>query len=807
MKIDTLKYKILALLIMMSGTVVFGQSKSKFLDAAETAFEDKDYYSSLVYYSNVLEFDENETEVQYNYANSARLFDAYNLADSIFTKVVESDNNNDYPLATFYLAEMKQKKGNYKEALDMYRIYLSEHEGEDEYFTTKANKEIESCTWAASLQEYDEEHIKVERLSSQINTKYSEFGATDIGDTIIFSSLRFKEQSGRHSPDRLSSKLMIKEQIGESLLLDSEINNNRLSTAHSAFTEDQEMMFYTVCEYETANDIVCDLYFTMIKDLTNIMEGMPLPAHINVDSFTQTQPFVLGDTLFFVSDMTGGEGGLDLWQTTFDRQGNFTNPVNISDVNTAANEITPYYSRVSETLYFSSDGYTGLGGYDVYAALQKEDEYLEPENVGAPINSSYNDVYYHPIGDDEEEAYFSSNRTGTIYLDDNEEACCYDVFKAEIGVLDLQLNAQTFNEETMDSLFAATVRVIDLTTGKSSPIKINKTGIDHLFPLAKNREYQIIGEKSGFEADTILLNTKGIMSPEIIIRKLYLKPNTLHLDLFVFDEKTLEALNGSSIVIENLDDPDMPLIKASNFNSNDYKIPLLRHTKYRISVSKEGYESTSLLLDTSEATGDSMTKKVYLKKKENLNYFLPVTLYFDNDRPNKKTLKTTTTLTYTETYFPYVNRREYFKSRYAKSLIGEEKFIAEQDMDNFFTNYVNEGYNKMGIFLDALSGRLANGESLTLVIKGYASPVAGNEYNKSLSKRRISSIKNELRRYKLGMLAQYINNGSLGIREIPYGEDLAPKSISDSSRDTRRSVYSIDASRERRTEILKVESN
>jgi len=807
MKILTLKYKIFILLLMLSYTALIGQSKAKYIDAAEKAFENKDYYSALVYYGNVLEFDENSTEVQYKYASSARLFDAYNLADSMFTMVVESDDNNMYPLATFYLAEMKQKKGDYQDALDMYNIYLSEHEDEDPYFTTKARKEMESCTWAVSLEEYNKEHIKVERLGSQVNSKYSEFGATDIGDTIIFSSLRFKDQSGIHSPDRLSSKLMLKGQIGESSILDSDINNNKLSTAHSAFTEDQDMMFYTVCEYKTASEIVCDLYFTMIADFNDIMEGMPLPKHINVDSFTQTQPFVKGDTLFFVSDMTGGEGGLDLWQTTFDREGNFTAPVNISDVNTAANEITPYYSKVSETLYFSSDGYTGLGGYDVYAALHKEENYIEPENAGAPINSSYDDVYYYPIGEDEEEAYFSSNRTGSLYISDLEEACCFDVFKAEIGPIDLQLNAQTFNEETMDSLFAATVRVIDLTTGKSSPIKINKSGIDHLFPLSKNRAYQIIGEKPGFEADTVLLSTKGIISPEIIIRKLYLKPNTLHLDLSVFDERTLEALNGSTIIIENLDDPDMPVIKASNFNSNDYKIPLLRNTKYRISVSRDGYESTSLLLDTSEATGDSMTKKVYLKKKQNLNYFLPVTLYFDNDRPNKKTLQTTTNLTYTETYYPFVNRKEYFKSRYSKSLTGDEKFIAQQDIENFFTNYVNAGYNNMNIFLDALGGRLAEGESLTLVIKGYASPVAGNKYNKSLSKRRISSIKNELRRYKSGLLSTYIDNGSLGIREIPYGEDLAPKGVSDSSRDTRQSIYSIDASKERRTEILKVESN
>ena len=153
-----------------------------------------------------------------------------------------------------------------------------------------------------------------------------------------------------------------------------------------------------------------------------------------------------------------------------------------------------------------------------------------------------------------------------------------------------------------------------------------------------------------------------------------------------------------------------------------------------------------------------------------------------------------------------MNKEEEFKREFSKSLSGEDKEAAEDQIESFFELELRQGFNRLQEFLDALHGRLAEGETLTLVIKGHASPKYTSNYNKRLSLRRISSVKNELRSYKAGLMAQYIDTDRLIIREESYGEDLSSPTVSDSQEDRRASVYSPEASRERKADILKVES-
>jgi len=89
-----------------------------------------------------------------------------------------------------------------------------------------------------------------------------------------------------------------------------------------------------------------------------------------------------------------------------------------------------------------------------------------------------------------------------------------------------------------------------------------------------------------------------------------------------------------------------------------------------------------------------------------------------------------------------------------------------------------------------------------LQIEGYTSPLASNEYNKALGQRRVFSIKNELKSYQGGVLASYIDSGQLKIKDISYGEERAPSGISDQRSDTPNSIYSVEASKERRASIV-----
>jgi len=110
----------------------------------------------------------------------------------------------------------------------------------------------------------------------------------------------------------------------------------------------------------------------------------------------------------------------------------------------------------------------------------------------------------------------------------------------------------------------------------------------------------------------------------------------------------------------------------------------------------------------------------------------------------------------------------------------------------------------MHLFMDKLIERLEAGEIIELSLKGFASPRAANKYNLALGQRRIWTIKNELRAYNGGVMAPYIESGKLQVVEISFGEEAAPKDISDSYKNRRLSVYSVEASKQRRAELVRV---
>ena len=175
-----------------------------------------------------------------------------------------------------------------------------------------------------------------------------------------------------------------------------------------------------------------------------------------------------------------------------------------------------------------------------------------------------------------------------------------------------------------------------------------------------------------------------------------------------------------------------------------------------------------------------------------------------NDRPDQRSRKLYTNQSYTDTYYPYMERRETFKQEYTKNLSGDNGQTARNELDFFFTNDVEGGFNKLQIFVSKLAERLQAGDNIELSLKGFASPRAANKYNLALGQRRIWTLKNELKQYAGGLLRPYVDSGQLKVIEISYGEEAAPNGISDSYQNRRLSVYSVEASKQRKAEIVRV---
>ena len=187
--------------------------------------------------------------------------------------------------------------------------------------------------------------------------------------------------------------------------------NKNGSEGGATLSIDNKHLFFTVCLSNPGNPVNCDIYYSdMINGEwteANKVEG------INDPVYWDSQPSLASDgkTLYFSSDRKGGRGGIDLYKTVKNTvTGIWSPPENLgTPVNTAGNEMSPFIHSDFNTLYFSSDGLPGVGGYDIFISRKGDDgKWKEPKNIGVPINTTGDDLGFF-VSTDGHLGYFASN--------------------------------------------------------------------------------------------------------------------------------------------------------------------------------------------------------------------------------------------------------------------------------------------------------------------------------------------------------------------------------------------------------------
>lgn len=266
---DQMRISMIIILLVSSFGMSRAQTAKQYMQAAKDALETSDYYTAYHFMQIVKDVKPKDLDVLYNYAQAARQFSAFTRADTAYTEVLERDERNKFPETAFWLGTVKQNLGQYQDALDLFQIYLSEHDGEDEVLTAAAAREIEKVQWAIEAGTELDSTIKVQRLGPNVNTIYSEFSPVrDKDNHLYFSSVRYRlEPADERLPRKYYSGVLKAEDItGEAISLDSIINNPARHTGHMVFSEVQERVYYTLCDYNETGDILCDLYYRNVLE-------------------------------------------------------------------------------------------------------------------------------------------------------------------------------------------------------------------------------------------------------------------------------------------------------------------------------------------------------------------------------------------------------------------------------------------------------------------------------------------------------------------------------------------------------------
>ncbi len=327
-----------------------------------------------------------------------------------------------------------------------------------------------------------------------------------------------------------------------------------------SITIDNNQLYVTICE-----GLNCDIWVSYNENgewtqLKNI------GASVNGRRSWESQPSISSDgkMLFFTSIRPGNVGfeleddkthTSDIWYSVKDENGNWLSAKNLgTTINTTGNEKSPFIHSDSKTLYFSSDGHYGLGGYDIfYSKLLPNGKWSEPKNIGYPINTE-NDELGFIVSTNGKKAYFSSNK-----LSDSKgwDIYSFDLYEAVRPQEVIFYKGQVKDEEG-NPLEDAKVIVKNVSEQRISEAIVNKLTGKYavVIPVEKpNNDYILMVKKKDYAFTSSYFKAEEIIKDKPIEVNFEVKPievgKTVKLNNIYFATNSAVFEKSSLVVLDN----------------------------------------------------------------------------------------------------------------------------------------------------------------------------------------------------------------------------------------------------------------
>ena len=510
----------IATCILMSVETAFAQSNA--LKKAGDYFEQAEYSKSIELYKKVLKKDESNKVAMEQIAHAHRLLNQSAEAEYWYQKAMIFNSNK--PLLKFHYAQTLMTNGKYLEAAKYFEEYAQKVP-----YDSRGAKFAESCRNIEELQQdtymYQVEKFHFNSSGSDVSPSFYEGGilfvSQQANQKTIYSTTN---NNGRQwsSPNPLPAA-----------------NPNHHYEGSFSFNKAGDKVYFTrnVGKENDANTSHLKMYEANVvgNQWTNVRE-----MSFNNNFYSVGSPSISanGRTLYFSSNMPGGYGGMDIYVSLYEN-GTWTKPQNLGkNINSEGDEVQPFV-HPNGALYFASNGLGGFGGFDLFGAVRTNSIKWEVKNVGAPINSSNDDLGLILTGDFQK-GYLSSNRKGgkgnfdiyqisineakaaemlaktpsssslhtfqTNYLKSKNKKAESSTFHAIIKKYNLQRDLKlvlvgiVLNEETKEPIEGAQVMLEDLVSTEKQKFVTQKDG-NFYFKLEAERQYKLFKVNSDGSTD------------------------------------------------------------------------------------------------------------------------------------------------------------------------------------------------------------------------------------------------------------------------------------------------------------------
>lgn len=540
-------------------------------------FEAKDYYSAAQYYNKALgtfkikpgkvlpytvELRGKESGklkdyevVIYRLAESYRNYYDYGNAEKYYEQVVGFNNNTLFPLARFWYGVSLRANGKYSTALEQFTKFRQEYNKIDE-FSTRANLEIACCEFAIA-EENRLPAYTISKLGGDINAGGANYAPAVLGkDMLLYTSSRpdsselEKEKKSKKANPYINN-LFIARGKGADFHNSEPVSipdANGLDQGVATVSPDGNILYLT--RWTTKNGVKAATIYTSSRNAGKWDEPKPMGPNVNVEGYNAMQPFVTADGKFllFSSNRPGGMGKNDLWYCPLDK--GVAGPAKNmgTNINTRDEEEAPFYDNEKKALIFSTDGRVGLGGLDFFVVEGDFNSWGAPRNLGIPLNSPKDDVYYSPVDNEHPltAGYISSDR---------ESVCCLEVFA--IKKISKIINGLVLDCENNMPLTGAKITLLDTILQRVlQQVVLDETG-RYQFEVEPLKHYKIMAEKENYFSKAIYANTDGLtkidslLNPNTCLKRYEIgKPIILKDIYYDFDKATLRP--QSLIVLDTV---------------------------------------------------------------------------------------------------------------------------------------------------------------------------------------------------------------------------------------------------------------
>ncbi len=449
---------LLVLLAVFAVNHTFAQVE-RLVKEADNAFKNEAYYSAIDMYKKAYAKEPSADEkarMLYQIAESYRYTLDYEQQVIWYNKALKGEYKE--PKAFLYLAQAYHHEGDFGQATEYYNRYLEKVPGD-----AIAVKGLSDAKYAKELQKVPTRYIvQNEILLNSPEYDFSSGWADAEGKTIFYSSSRQGAQgleidgrTGENFQDIFFASRDSKGKWSEPERLTYKINTVH-NEATPFLTSDFETMLFTRCQSDKDKNNGCDIFVSRKVDGSwSTAQLLPLKNEQSTDLTTVGHPALTinEDYIIFASDMPGGQGGRDLWMSTYDKGSRTAGKaVNLGpSINTPQDELFPFV-RKDGMLFFASDGHPGMGGMDIFSAEKTGDNaWGNPQNAKAPINSNADDFGIIWQGD-AERGYLSSDRAGGKGND--------DIYSFNLPDLLYALEGQIYDKDTQLPVADATISVV-----------------------------------------------------------------------------------------------------------------------------------------------------------------------------------------------------------------------------------------------------------------------------------------------------------------------------------------------------------